>query len=210
MGWRPSTRITTADVGLPREKPCVPLSADAKKGECPVELRPAKRNELGYIRKLYEAAFPPEEKKPFWYMRHKVRQGRMDILLLTEDGGPVGLVITVKGGGMVLVDYFAIDGEKRGRGLGSRALKEIAAYYSGEKLFLEIERLDPAAENNAQRESRRRFYLANGLVPAGVFVELFGVEMELLTFGCALDYEGYTAVYRDCFGSRFLRYIKAL
>ena len=29
-GWRPPTRITTPDVVLPREKPCVPLSTDAK------------------------------------------------------------------------------------------------------------------------------------------------------------------------------------
>ena len=29
MGCRPSTRITTPDVVLPREKPCVPSSADA-------------------------------------------------------------------------------------------------------------------------------------------------------------------------------------
>ena len=29
MGWRPPTRITTPGVVLPREKPCLPLSADA-------------------------------------------------------------------------------------------------------------------------------------------------------------------------------------
>lgn len=49
----------------------------------------------------------------------------------------------------------------------------------------------------AQRLRRKAFYLRNGMVPMDYLVDLFGVEMEVLTFGRALTFEQYYAIYRE-------------
>ena len=71
-------------------------------------VKAAERAQWKAIRKLYEGAFPACEKKPFWLIRLKNKQGRADVWYLEEDGQFIGLGITMSGPGLVLLDYFAI------------------------------------------------------------------------------------------------------
>lgn len=161
-------------------------------------LRPAQNNELDYIRKLYEASFPKAEKKPFSMILKKTAEGLMEALVLIESDTPVGLMITLLHKDMVLLDYFAIDTQRRGRGLGSVALDLFRQRYSEKRCLLEIEMIDDNAENAVQRRQRKNFYLKNGLHETDVWVTLFGVDMEILIFDSrfAVSYGEYHSIYQ--------------
>lgn len=147
--------------------------------------------------RLYRSAFPASEQKPFRMILKMFRRGKTDIWCVERDGAFAGLAITINGPDMVLLDYFAVAEECRGQGIGSAALGEILRCYRDRGVFLEIESTHEDAPNRAQREKRKRFYLANGLEELHTEARLFGVMMELLGRGCSLDFEGYQSFYRD-------------
>lgn len=101
---------------------------------------------------------------------------------------------------MVLLDYFAVAANKRGKGVGSAAIQLLKERYANKRFFLEIERTDVKAENLEERCRRREFYLKNGLAPISLFVELFKVEMEVLTNHCMVSFEEYYQLYIETFG----------
>ena len=119
---------------------------------------------LNNLKELYIRAFPESERKPFDLMEKNADNGSMEILSLEkEDEEFLGLVITILYEDKVLIDYFAVDESKRNGGIGGKALKLISDRYKDRKIFLEIETPDENAENNAQRLSRKAFYLRNGM-----------------------------------------------
>ena len=69
--------------------------------------------------------------------------------------------------------------------------------YAGKGVFLEIESVWEDCENKAERIRRKQFYEKCGMESMGVFVWLFGVKMELMSFGCKLTFAQYHAFYRD-------------
>lgn len=151
--------------------------------------------------RLYLTAFPKCERKPVWLILSMCRKGTAEVLSI-DDGRFLGLVITVLQGDKVLLDYFAVKSCERGGGIGSRALELIRQRYTDKRLLLEIETPDPLAENNADRLRRKSFYLRNGLSDTGIRVSLFGVAMELLTFGQDISFEEYLDIYRLAVGSK--------
>lgn len=151
------------------------------------------------IRKLYESSFPKSEKKPFDFMRKKQKEGYFDMLAIEEEEGKFcGLAIMLLAGGWALLDYLAIDPGCQGTGLGSRTLEALQERYGKERLVVEIESTIREAEgsgNGRKRLRRKAFYLRNGMVPMGFLVDLFGVEMEVLTFGSRITFEQYHGIY---------------
>ena len=149
------------------------------------------------IWRLYRSAFPKSERKPFSMIRKMTRLGKTDMWCVTVDGGFVGLAITINGPEQVLLDYFAITPQHRGRGIGSKALALVRQKYEGRSLFLEIESTKISTPDREARLRRKEFYLAAGLKEYHVDVLLFGVEMELLGFGMAMTFQQYRDFYRD-------------
>ncbi|MGI6096002.1 MAG: GNAT family N-acetyltransferase [Lachnospiraceae bacterium] len=154
----------------------------------------ARKAHLKDIKKLYLSAFPVQERKPFWIIKNRAQQGTMEILRL-EKNGFAGLAITVLYQDYVLLDYFAIDASRRGEGLGTEAIRLLQKRYADKKFFLEIEAPDPTAANQAQRVSRKNFYLRNGLVYQNLTVKVYGVVMEILTTGFSLSASSYLEIY---------------
>ena len=142
------------------------------------------------IQNLYEAAFPANERKPFALI-----QG-MAMVMMDED--------------FILIDYFAMKKEKRGEGYGSRAIRMLRNYYAKKRIFLEIEIVPEKVETREDelKGRRKKFYLSNGLKETKVYVKLFGVEMELLTFSKQISYEDYIGIYLHIFGERSRKYIQ--
>lgn len=147
-----------------------------------MELKPAKKKDLSMIRNLYEASFPRAERKPFSRILRNCRKGKMELLVILESQSFAGFFVTALCGSLVLVDYFAVAGEKRNQGIGGRALRLLQRQYPEKKIFLEIEQTDAAAKNALQREKRKNFYLENGMKETGLYWRLFGVPMEILSF----------------------------
>lgn len=152
------------------------------------------------IYKLYMAAFPASERKPFSLIVKMTRRGVSDAWGLWEGKHFRGLAITINGPKEILLDYYAISEDARGKGLGSAGLKCLAECYRGRGLFVEIESPYEPGPDRELRQRRKAFYLANGLVPMQVMLRLFGVKMELLGLGCRLDFDGYKNFYLDNYG----------
>ena len=146
---------------------------------------------------LYLSAFPAAERKPWSMIRRMYRDGRTDIWCLMRAGEFMGLAITINGSDMILLDYFAIEKNRRGLGIGTQALQGIMARYGNKGFFLEIESTLEQCPDSAMRLRRKKFYLSCGLQEMHTQATLFGVKMELLGNGCYLDYDGYKNFYRD-------------
>ena len=160
------------------------------------------------IYRLYQSAFPRNEKKPFSMIRSMYKKRKSDVWYFEEDGKFVGLVITINGPDKVLLDYLAVHRKCRGQGVGSRLLCQIREQYAGKGVFLEIEQVKSSAANFEERKRRKRFYLSNGMTELGVFVELFGVDMELLGFDCAMTFEEYHDFYKDNYNEWAAKHVK--
>ncbi len=169
-----------------------------------LNLKIADKGQISEIKKLYKKAFPIRERKPFFLITKKQNQGSMEILSLNDEGF-VGLGITMMNKDLVLLDYFAIDVDIRGKGYGKDALRLLKNRYEGKRLFLEIEELDKSASNNEERVRRKNFYLRNGLSETGIKVDLFGVNMELLSYDCELTFDEYYDLYKNNMGNFLIR-----
>lgn len=157
--------------------------------------------QLQQIEELYTQAFPACEQKEFALICEKQQQGCADILYIESSGCFCGLAITMKQGDLVLLDYFAIARECRGKGLGSEALAQLFSYYAGARFFLEIESTHVAAANMSQRLSRKSFYLNNQMTEIGIEVFIYETEMELLGHDCTLSFAEYKALYDHTYGN---------
>lgn len=149
---------------------------------------------------LYQKAFPSSEKKPFGIIRKMQKKGKTDIWRFTRQGKFSGLIITINGDDHILLDYLAVDEHQRGTGIGTEILQLMKSHYSGKGVFLEIESVYEECDNREERICRKHFYEKSGMESMGVFVWLFSVKMELMSFGCKLSFAEYHAFYRDNYG----------
>jgi len=146
---------------------------------------------------LYQKAFPRSEKKPFSMIRKMHRKGATDVWRFTRNGKFAGIIITINGQSHILLDYLAVDGKQRGTGIGLEILALMRRHYAGKGVFLEIESVYEDCDNKAERARRKHFYEKAGMKSMDVFVWLFGVKMELMSFDCVLTFEEYHDFYRD-------------
>lgn len=150
---------------------------------------------------LYREAFPKNERKPLWIIRKNQKAGKSDAWYFRENGKFVGLATSVKAeNGPVLIDYFAVKGGNRGQGHGGDMLERIKEYYRDRGIFGEIEAVDETADNYEQRKRRLQFYLRHDIVPQNVRADVFGVEMEVMAWGCQMDFEAYHSFYCENIG----------
>ncbi len=146
---------------------------------------------------LYRKAFPKYERKPFKVILNMHKKGLADIWYLENDCKFSGLAITMNNKDLVLLDYFAIDSDQRGHGLGSQSLQALFKQYADRRFFLEIESVFDPCDNLDERLRRKHFYLQNGMTEMKIMVNLFGTKMEVLGHDCQLTYEEYASVYYD-------------
>ena len=127
-----------------------------------IKLTPCSKERLNDMKKLYYTAFPAEERAPWRLLVKRAGQHRAELLAATDGGSFAGMVYLVTMNDMAYLFYLAVEENMRGRGIGGQILTALKEKYPGKRLFIAREQLDKAADNYPQRESRRRFYLANG------------------------------------------------
>lgn len=83
----------------------------------------------------------------------------------------------------ILLDFFAVVGELRGKGVGSEALKALTEQYSGSSVVLESEDPEDARdeEDFIIRNRRIAFYEKNGFRLNPLKVNLFGDRYRIMT-----------------------------
>ena len=137
---------------------------DAKRGDIWMELRKVTGGDYKYLKHIYVNAFPPEERAPFRRVWKQAERGKADFRGIFVRERCCGFTYAVSYKDIVYFFYFAIDPRVRGRGIGTRALKEVMRRYQGKRFFLALEPLDPEAKNYEERVRRHRFYESCGLV----------------------------------------------
>lgn len=159
------------------------------------------KEDLAVVEEIYQEAFPEVERKPFSMLVDAQKRGSVGILKIEEDKGEIiGEIILARYEDVVLLDYFAIARAFRGQGIGAQVLEKLQKRCEGERLILEIESTKVEADNLEQRLSRKAFYEHCGMHTLDYSVMVMGIEMEILTFGCAVGFEEYHAVYEQVFG----------
>jgi hypothetical protein len=165
--------------------------------------------EIEYVRELYETSFPDSEKKPFDAIVRIDREDKGNMYTILKGEEAVGLLFTLENDELTLIDYFAIDPNAQNGQVGSKVLRTF--FEEEEKpIVLEIENPEKAedAEEEFIRKKREAFYLRNGLKIMPYRVDLFGVEMKILTYGETISFEQYLKVLQDTLFEGVEKYVK--
>ena len=145
-------------------------------------------------KQLYLEAFPKEERLPWWVLwLNSLRQG-IDLTAFVEDGAMVGFTASVTTNRMHFLLFFAVPEVSRGCGHGSAILTRLRQQH--EAVTLNVELLDPEAENYPQRQRRFRFYGRNGFFDTGYHVWEVGGKFRVLATTPSLDLDAYREIFR--------------
>lgn len=133
--------------------------------------------------------FPPSELKPLSHIQRSAEAGFGFSLGIYEEEELAGYAVFIlcEETRCALLDYFAILKDKRGGGLGHRAISLFETYFEEnlpqvDGMYIESERVS-AAENEKQRQTRQRriaFYLSCGCEMTAFRSILFGVDYSVL------------------------------
>ena len=143
---------------------------------------------------LYMSAFPKEERLPWWILRLNACRKGIDLTAFMDGDVFCGFTASVTVEDLHFLLFFAIDDEKRGMGYGSAVLQMLQKQY--QTVVLNVELLDPAAENYTQRKRRFAFYQKNGLVDTYYHVWEVGGKFRVLSTEPELDVPQYKKIFK--------------
>ena len=152
-----------------------------------MEFRELSRHEIADIYGTHmQIDFPPAELKPLELLLRRYDDGIYFARgLFSEDGRLLSYALFFRAEGYVLLDYFAVDAQLRGGGIGSRTLVYIGEMPELREAALLLEAEDPDfAAGEADIEKRRHrlsFYARAGVVDTGLRSRVFGVDYRVLS-----------------------------
>ena len=114
------------------------------------------------IRKLYRRAFPKEERLPWPVMVFLTARSGTEITAYYHGDAFCGFTFTATWEKTLFVLFLAVEDGLRGHGYGSAILTYLRETDPQRQILLNVELLDPEADNYAQRLQRMAFYEKNG------------------------------------------------
>lgn len=140
---------------------------------------------------LAREAFPPEEYLSPAILIEMAERGEVDFLALYADGIFVGFMVVARYASLAYLFFLAIEATQRSHGYGGQALRLLDTLYPDCQQVVDFERPDETAPNNAQRLSRRAFYLRNGFRETGKYLSYLGVDYEILCRDADFDFDAF-------------------
>ncbi len=147
------------------------------------------------LRQLYHTAFPKEEQMPWWLLQLISLRKDMGVDGYYDGDRLRGFTFSVATDKMLFLLFLAISEDCRDQGYGSAILQQLQARYPGRAIVLNVELLDPAAENYAQRVRRMAFYRKNGFYDTGYDIDEVGGTFRVLTNDADWSPEAYLQVF---------------
>ena len=141
------------------------------------------------IERLYRAAFPREERVPMDTLLEA--DGPYDFIACYDGAVLCGFYSALTFGDITHILFLAVEEKLRDHGYGSQILTEIGKAYAGNRVILDVEMVDPEADNNEQREQRIAFYLRNGYHHSGISYGWRGVMYEILILDGTISEEEF-------------------
>ena len=146
--------------------------------------------------------FPPIELKPFSHIERMMNLGLYDSFVFCEEDRFVGYALCSENRNRdaVLLDYFAVNSDLRGKGYGQKALAMLWEIYREHDMVI-LESENPAFfedEQDYQKKLRRvRFYEEKcGMTRCDFTTRLFGVEYVIMVKGCKKEADSALAVQK--------------
>ena len=146
--------------------------------------------------------FPPIELKPFSHIERMMNLGLYDSFVFYEEDCFVGYALCSENRNRdaVLLDYFAVNSDLRGKGYGQKALAMLWEIYREHDMVI-LESENPAFfedEQDYQKKLRRvRFYEEKcGMTRCDFTTRLFGVEYVIMVKGCKKEADSALAVQK--------------
>ncbi len=126
--------------------------------------QPARWGSKNYhkVKDLYYSAFPEWERFSWFSMVLMSFRRKLKLNAVYDGETFCGMICYYISDSTVYLAYLAVTAELRGNGYGSKILHMLEEKYPEQQIVLDIEPLDPDAENYHQRVSRLRFYQKNG------------------------------------------------
>lgn len=152
------------------------------------------------VKKLYNRAFPAEEKAPFWLMMKKTKKENVDFWGLYDKEKWIGLAYVIRYNDLAYLFYLAIDDSQRGKGYGTKVMKLLQEKYMNLRLFLALETLDKNADNYNERVKRHNFYKRAGLTELPYHLREAMVVYDIMGTNGKIEPEEYGALISDYIG----------
>lgn len=134
------------------------------------------------IKKLYNEAFPKEERVPLWLLKILAKKENVKFYGIYDNEKFIGLSYNIYHKDIVFIFYLAIDSNLRGQGYGSKVLELIKQKYNNHRIILNIEEMDKNSKNYEQRIKRKEFYKRSGFYDLDFTVKEAGVVYETLCY----------------------------
>lgn len=146
------------------------------------------------VKELYYSAFPKAERIPWWILWLSSRRKDIDVWAYLDGEIFAGLTVTVATDEMYFLYYLATEETLRSKGYGSAILSAIKEEY--DQVVLNMEPLDPAADNILQRKRRFAFYKRNGFCDTGYHVWEVGGKFRILSTNPVFDREKFKKIFK--------------
>ncbi len=147
------------------------------------------------LRRLYHTAFPKEERMPWWILRLVSLRRDMGVEGFYEGDRLRGFTYSVSTEDVLFLLFFAVNDDCRGQGYGSAILTQLKEENPGRNIVLNVELLDPQAENYDQLLRRMRFYKKNGFFDTGFDIDEVGGTFRVLATSEQLDVDAYLRAF---------------
>lgn len=151
--------------------------------------------DVAALRRLYHTAFPKEEQMPWWILRLVSLRRDMGVEGFYEGDQLRGFTYSVATEDVLFLLFFAVNDDCRGQGWGSTILTQLKEENPGRTIVLNVELLDPKADNYDQRLRRMRFYKRNGFFDTGFDIDEVGGTFRVLATSEQLDVDAYLKAF---------------
>lgn len=164
-----------------------------------LDIRKVRRFGKSYrsVKELIDLSFPKEEQLSMSLLNMMSFRRRVDFLSYHDGDDMVGISYSISHKGHVFVLYVAVDPGHMSKGYGSEILSHLTTIYEGAPLTLNVEPLDPASDNNSQRERRFSFYFRNGFSETGYELIDGMMRYTILSTAKEFDPNEYLSVLRS-------------
>ncbi len=152
------------------------------------------------VTKLYNEAFPKDERIPIWLLKILARKNKAKFYGIYDNEKFVGLVYNIFYKDIVFVFYLAIDKATRGQGYGTKVLDSIKEKYKNYRIILCIEPVDENSDNYEQRVKRKKFYLKNGFKDSNYTIKERNIIYEMLYYNENVTSQEFQELMKNYFG----------
>ena len=158
-----------------------------------------KMNEYNDVHRLMRTAFPWNEQVLLWILSILALRKSVNFRAFYDDDEQFcGIMYTTENDKYIYVLYLAVNDRIRSKGYGTKMLNWLKSD-TDKIIVLDVESIDPSAENAQQRERRVSFYNRNGIFHAGCKFTDWGETYSVMTS----DVEGFDAKEFESLRSSF-------